>query len=170
MVGVLQFEVKWKLSVGSDAKFMRKFMETKGRNIKRKVDDLQTFDNITYFRYATFLHMCGSNCHLEPRQHLVNLRMMQGAFYDEETVRDMERPLKDCIATLMTRLKDENPEEFYYYEHLVGQMIKKIKVQRTSANSTKPLSVPLASENMRSRKRVVAGGVISDTAAGPPDG
>lgn len=135
---------------------MQKFMETKGRTLKRKVHNLRAFDNITYFRYATFLHMCGSYCHLEPRQHLENLRMMDGAFYDEETVQDMERPLKDHITVLMTQLKNEKPEEFYQHEHLVGQMIKKIKVQRTSARSTKPLSVPLASENMRNRKRVAA--------------
>ena len=134
------------------------WVKNKVNYCKKKVNKHEVFENEVYVRYATFLYKCGTKFHANWTIHRTNLRMMEGPFYDEDTMHDMELHLMSHITNLTKLLKKENLNEYLKYEHQVRKMIKEMKVPRTSAHSTKERSVPSCSEHMRNRKRVVAGG------------
>jgi hypothetical protein len=116
------------------------------------MDIVDEFDTFTYWKYFTFLHACGTRVFMSPEVHTANLRMMNGAFYNEATVKEMERPLMLSIEQLTKQLKNENPKEFLKNETLIGQIVESMKTKRESAHSTKPRNVPLTSEHMARRK------------------
>ena len=89
------------------------------------------------------MQSCGTKVTGGKDFHEENLCMMGGAFYDMETVKEMERHLMLKIEHLTKKLKDEKPNEFLKNEALVGRIIKSMKTKRESAHSTKPRNVPL---------------------------
>ena len=143
----------------------RRWVADKVQYYKDMMHTHEAFDDDLYVLYATFLYNCGTKFHANWTVHRANLRMLSGAFYDEETMHDMELHLMTHITRLTKLLKKEKLNEYLKYEkYQVGLMIKGVKTARTSTHSTKQRSVPLASENMRNRVRVAAGGVQAEIA------
>jgi hypothetical protein len=120
---------------------------------KKKFNSIKIFDKSTYWKYATFLGLCGSNSQFSESEHVQNLEMIEGKFYDKDTLDLIERPLMTAIAFFQDKIKKTKIEASIEYENLELLMIQRIKKDRKNTRSTDPPRIPKRSEAMRKRYR-----------------
>ena len=113
-----------------------------------KIKHIKIFDRSTYWKYASFLDLCGSNAQFSDPGHVQNLEMMEGEFYDKDTLDLIERPLMSKIASLQNKMMRK---AFTEYETLVQLMIQRMKKDRRDEANTDPPRIPKRSEAMRKR-------------------
>ena len=116
--------------------------------LRDKIDSIKVFDRKTYWKYASFLDLCGSNSSFSQDDHVKNLEMMEGEFYDKDTFDLIERPLMSKISALQNKMMRKALTE---YETLVLEMIQRMKIDRRDDSNTEPPRIPKRSEAMRKR-------------------
>jgi hypothetical protein len=85
--------------------------------------------------------------------HIQNLEMMEGEFYDKDTLGLIENPLISAIATLQHQMKNKSMAACVEYENLVTKMIHDMKTYRKHTHSTHPPRLTKRSEALRRRPK-----------------
>ena len=107
----------------------------------RAVPGVNHFSDDIYWRYFTFLHLCGTDAMYSGHKHIEHLKMMAGDFYDMKTVEEMEAPLMAKIIDLKQKLQREKPEKFVTMERLITNIIKRTRTKRISTHGKKEKNV-----------------------------
>ena len=89
---------------------------------------------------------CGSNAHFSDEGHVKNLEMMEGEYYDNDTLYLIERPLMSAIADYRRKMKREKIEASAEYDTLGLKMIQGMKKDRKNHRGTDPAHIPKLSE------------------------
>ena len=147
----MQVKEAWKLPFEPTASVKRWELQ-----IKSRVDKIKIFSDRTYLRYVTFLDSCGSKTMFSDEGHVANLEMIDGEYYDEDTLKFIEYPLMSTITSLLKNLENEQREAHIDYGNLVKRMIHNMKTCRKHTHGTTPARLSKRSEAMRNRKRVAA--------------
>jgi hypothetical protein len=129
---------------------MEKFRELI-RKKKQKLDKIKIFSYNTYWKYYSFMDSCGSNAHFSDEGHVKNLEMMEGEYYDNDTLYLIERPLMSAIADYRRKMKREKIEASAEYDNLGLQMIQEMKLDRKNTRSTDPVRITKLRDAMRKR-------------------
>jgi hypothetical protein len=132
----------WNMPAQTNTRFCEFF------KLRNKIDSIKVFDRKIYWKYASLLDLCGSNSSFSQDDHVKNLEMMEGEFFDKDTLDLIERPLMSKIAALQNKMMRKALTE---YETLVLEMIQRMKMDRRDDNNTDPPRIPKRSEAMRKR-------------------
>ena len=116
----------------------------------REVPGVNHFSDNIYWRYYTFLHLCGTATIYSGPKHIEHLKMMAGDFYDMKTVEEMEKPLMANIVDLKQKLQREKPKKFVAMERLITNIIKRIQGKRISPHGKKEKNVIVRNKKTKS--------------------
>ena len=116
----------------------------------REVPGVNHFSDNIYWRYYTFLHLCGTATIYSGPKHIEHLKMMAGDFYDMKTVEEMEKPLMANIVNLKQKLQREKPKKFVAMERRITNIIKRIQGKRISTHGKKEKNVIVRNKKTKS--------------------
>ena len=138
----------WKLSETPDQAILHNKIRPLVDRV-RAVPGVNHISDAIYWRYYTFLHLCGTDTIYSGEKHLEYLKMMDGEFFDMKTVDEMESPLMAKIVELKQQLQREKPAKFVAMERRITNIIKRMQVKRISSHGKKGKNVIVRKKKTR---------------------